>query len=110
MQLEWSATKPLTKVRNLKISLQGNEAATYRRGTNSVTDNSTFFYDILLELDQPATQQRGTLELTIPLDSMHSFDSGNNKIIWQIRVNGDIPRFPDIQNTYPITVRPIPQS
>ena len=110
VQLEWSATKPLTKVRNLKISLQGNEAATYRRGTNSVTDNSTFFYDILLELDQPATQQRGTLELTIPLDSMHSFDSGNNKIIWQISVNGDIPRFPDIQNTYPITVRPIPQS
>jgi len=110
VQLEWSATKPLTKVRNLKISLQGEEAATYRRGTNSVTDKSIFHRDLLLELDQPANQQRGTLELTIPIDSMHSFDSSNNKISWQICVDGEIPRFPDIKNTYPITVRPIPHS
>ncbi|CAA6696796.1 MULTISPECIES: DUF3592 domain-containing protein [unclassified Lentimonas] len=110
VQLEWSATKPLTKVRNLKIALQGEEAATYRRGTNSVTDKSTFYRDLLLELDQPAAQQRGTLELTIPTDSMHSFDSSNNKIVWQISVDGEIPRFPDIKNTYPITVRPIPLS
>jgi hypothetical protein len=110
VQLEWSATKPLTKVRNLKISLQGEEAATYRRGTNSVTDKSIFYRDVLLELDQPAAQQRGTLELTLPIDSMHSFDSGNNKISWQLCVDGEIPRFPDIKNTYPITVRPIPHS
>lgn len=110
VQLEWSATKPLTKVRNLKISLQGEEAATYRRGTNSTTDKSTFCHDIVLELDQPATQQRGTLELTIPVDSMHSFDSANNKITWQLSVHGEIPRFPDIKNIYPITVRPAPLS
>ena len=110
VQLEWSATKPLTKVRHLKISLQGEEAATYRRGTNSVTDHSTFHHDILLELDQPASQQRGTLELCIPIDSMHSFDCANNKISWQLCVDGEIPRFPDIKNRYPLTVRPIPLS
>ena len=110
VQLEWSATKPLTKVRNLRIALQGEEAATYRRGTNSNTDKSTFYRDIVLELDQPATQQRGTLELTIPVDSMHSFDSANNKITWQLCVDGEIPRFPDIKNIYPITVRPAPLS
>jgi len=110
VQLEWSATKPLTKVRHLKISLQGEEAATYRRGTNSATDHSSFHHDILLELDQPATQQRGTLELCIPIDSMHSFDCANNKITWRLCVDGEIPRFPDIKNSYPITVRAIPLS
>jgi hypothetical protein len=110
VQLEWSSTKPLNKVRNLKISLQGEEAATYQRGTNSTTDTSTFHHDILLDLDQPATQQRGILELTLPIDTMHSFDSSNNKITWKLCVDGEIPRFPDIKNTYPITVRPLPLS
>lgn len=109
VQLEWSATKPLNRVRTLKLSLQGEEAATYRRGTDTRTDKSTFHRDILLELDQP-TQQRGTLEFTVPAISMHSFDSGNNKITWQLCVDGDIPRYPDIKNTYPITVRPLPLS
>jgi hypothetical protein len=107
VQLEWSATKPLTKVRHLKITIEGMEAATYRRGTNSVTDRSTFYREILLELDRPATQQRGTIELNIPVDSMHSFDSGNNKIVWQLCVDGEIPRFPDIKDRYPLTVRPL---
>jgi hypothetical protein len=107
VQLEWSASKPLTKVRNLRISLQGEEAATYRRGTNSTTDKSTFYRDIVLDLDQPAIHQRGTLELTIPVDCMHSFESANNKITWQLCVDGEIPRFPDIKNCYPITVRPV---
>lgn len=110
IQLEWSATKPLKKVRHLKISLRGEEAATYRHGTNSVTDHSTFHHDIVLELEQPASQQRGTLELSIPIDSMHSFDCANNKISWELCVDGEIPRFPDIKDRYPITVRPIPLS
>ena len=110
VQLEWSANKSLKKVRRLKISLHGREAATYQRGTNTTTANSTFHRDILLELDQPATVQRGTLEFSLPVDTMHSFDSGNNKIIWEMTVQGKIPRFPDIKNTYPITVRPLPLS
>ena len=107
VQLEWKANKPLHRLRKLSVQVTGQEVATYRRGTNSVTDRSIFHREHLLELDQPATQLQGILHLTLPIDSMHSFDSGNNKIEWQIRVQGDIPRYPDIHDTYPITVRPL---
>jgi len=107
VDLEWQATKPLTRVRGLRILLEGQEAATYRRGTDTRTDTSTFYRAVLLDLEAPKAQQRGTLSIAIPIDSMHSFDSGNNKILWQLQVLGDIPRFPDIKDCYPITVRPL---
>jgi hypothetical protein len=110
VQLDWSSSKPLRRVRHLKISLQGIEAATYRRGTRSTTDRATFHDQTLLDLARPGTQQCGSCEFELPRESMHSFDSGNNKIIWQIVVEGDIPRYPDIKNSYPITVRPLPLS
>lgn len=110
LELEWQATKPLHRVRSLQISLKGQESATYRRGTNTRTDTSAFYKDVVLDLKDPKAQQRGIVTITLPSDSMHSFDSGNNKIIWQLIVNGDIPRFPDIKDNYPITVRPLPLS
>lgn len=110
VQLDWSSSKPLRRVRHLKISLQGTEAATYQRGTRSTTDTATFYDQSLLDIERPGTQQCGTCEFELPRESMHSFDSGNNKIIWQIVVVGDIPRYPDIKNSYPITVRPLPLS
>ncbi len=107
VQLEWNANKPLHRLRTLTIQITGQEAATYRRGTDSVTDRSIFHQEVLLELDQPASQQRGILKLSLPIDSMHSFDSGNNQIEWQLEVEGEIPRYPDIKDQYPITVRPL---
>lgn len=95
------------RVRNLKIMLEGQEAATYRRGTNTRTDTSIFYKDVVLDLEDSKVQQRGIVKLTVPSDSMHSFDSGNNKILWQLVVSGDIPRYPDIKDNYPITVRPL---
>ncbi len=108
VELEWQANKPLKRVSKLQILLIGKEAATYQRGTKTTTDTSTFHICAILDLENPALHQRGTVTLTIPKDSMHSFDSGNNKILWELAVDGTIHRFPDINDTYPITVRPLP--
>jgi len=106
IQLEWRADKPLRRLRKLKILIEGQESATYRRGTDTVTDHSIFHQDVLVELDQPISQQQGSLTYQLPTDSMHSFDSGNNKIEWQLKVHGGIARYPDINDVYSITVRP----
>lgn len=110
VELNWEADKPLHKVRKFRIRLVGEEAATYQRGTDTKTDTSIFYADTVVDLEDPRTQQRGTATISIPLESMHSFDSGNNKINWSLTVAGEIPRFPDIDDAYPITVRPITQS
>jgi len=106
LQLNWKTNKSLKNVEKLCIFLEGMESATYRRGTNSVTDTCIFHRTTLFESDAPGTQNRGALELKVPDDSMHSFDGGNNKIQWRLRVDGSIRRWPDINQNYPFTVRP----
>jgi len=39
---------------------------------------------------------------------MHSFESPHNKITWFVKVTGDIPRWPDIDEAFPIRIRPLP--
>ena len=38
---------------------------------------------------------------------MHSLDTGHNKIIWQLRVKGKIPRWPDLGEDYRLVVLPL---
>jgi len=48
----------------------------------------------------------GNGTVTIPADSMHSFTSTHNKIIWTIRAEGEIPRWPDLSEEFALTVLP----
>jgi hypothetical protein len=35
-----------------------------------------------------------------------SFDGGRHRIVWEIKVHGDIPHWPDVDEAYPLTVLP----
>jgi hypothetical protein len=50
--------------------------------------------------------QSGRARLMIPPGTMPTFRSEHNKILWTLRVRGDIPRWPDIKEEYEITVLP----
>ena len=45
--------------------------------------------------------------MEIPEDTMHSFASPNNEVVWSLVVSGDIPRWPDVDETFDIEVRPL---
>lgn len=105
VRLGWRSSGSLRRVEHLEIVLHGREAATYRRGTNSVTDHSTFYREVLFETDQAEAHASGELDLNVPGDSMHSFDGGNNKIEWRLLVHGAIRRWPDVDEAYPVTIR-----
>ena len=49
---------------------------------------------------------RGSREIHIPEDTMHSFDGGNNKIGWYLKVAGDVPRWPDVDDEVPVDILP----
>ena len=48
---------------------------------------------------------RGTF--AIPADTMHSFASRHNKIIWSIVLHGEISGWPDVKTEFPINVAPL---
>lgn len=92
-------------VQKLKIYLEGREEATYRRGTDTYTDKNIFCRLDVAEANGIATKQ-GSGQVQIPIDTMHSFEARNNKIVWRIIAQGEIPIWPDLKEEYPIAVLP----
>jgi hypothetical protein len=91
----------------LTITLEGQEEATYRRGTDTHTDTEVFASLPLVETRNDWEIPRGSAEVVIPDDTMHSLEADNNKIVWLLKIAGDIPRWPDVDESLPLTVRPM---
>jgi hypothetical protein len=104
--LRWELSGKVERIEEFSISLKGTEHATYRRGTRSCTDRDVFYEHQLIKVGKYGSLQSGRAAVQIPEKTMHSFESQNNKIVWSIEVNGNIPNWPDISESFPITVLP----
>ncbi|MEN8126423.1 MAG: DUF3592 domain-containing protein [Planctomycetota bacterium] len=106
--LGWQARGKASRVQHLSITLTGREEATYRVGTNTCTAKNTFFEMELVDSRDFHEIVSGQIGFAIPADTMHSFEADNNKIIWSIKVNGDIARWPDAKHSYKTVISPNP--
>jgi hypothetical protein len=88
------------------VKLLGIEQATYQRGTKTHTSSDTFYEMELYRTTNTGTIASGQVGFIIPRDTMHSFETDNNKIIWSLEVLGDIKRWPDVKESFPISVVP----
>jgi hypothetical protein len=102
----WELSGAAQRVTGLRITLRGSEVARYRRGTDTHTDTHVFFTETLVDATHSMNIARGSGTIRIPADSMHSLDADNNKVTWALHVAGDIARWPNIDETFDITVRP----
>jgi hypothetical protein len=103
---EWQLTGAASRVSRLTVTLKGREEARYRRGTDTSTDTHEFHSEVLAEATDPVNIERGSGTIRIPTGTMHSFSANNNKIIWTITVKGEISRWPDVDESFDITVSP----
>jgi hypothetical protein len=90
----------------LEIQLEGREEATYRRGSTTTTDTSTFRRFHLIDTTHPAEIAGGEALIDLPVDTMHSFNAGDNRIVWMLIIHGHIARWPDLNDEFEIAVRP----
>lgn len=107
MRVDWTFAGAVSRIERLRIVLEGSEKATYRRGTDTHTDREVFASFELIETSAEWEISRGTTEIAIPEDTMHSFASANNAVEWSLSVHGDIPHWPDVMESYDIEVRPL---
>ena len=107
LTVNWSLSGRTESIRELKISLKGAEQATYRRGTSTATDTSIFENLVIFATTEPFDMPQGTASITIPADTMHSFDAPNNKIEWTLTIHGEIPWWPDVSASFSIDVLPL---
>ena len=106
IEVEWETAGNVNRVKAFTLSLEGREEATYKRGTSTSTDKSTFMKILLVDSSDGRELKRGQAKFTIPPDSMHSFKSRNNKFVWFLQLKGDIPNWPDISEEYTLEVLP----
>ncbi|MHC4520485.1 MAG: hypothetical protein ACYTAS_18000 [Planctomycetota bacterium] len=105
-ELSWTFTGRTDRIGEFSVALRGREYATYRRGTNTYTDDNTFYEMELYKTSHTAEIASGQVGFVLPSDTMHSFEADNNKIVWNLEVRGDIPKWPDVKESFPITVVP----
>lgn len=105
--MAWSFVGNPSRVSQLSITLECFEKVTYRRGTTTTTEDKSVRTITLDETDNPTHMQRGgDIDITLPLDAMHSFKVDQNEIHWQFILKGEIKRWPDIKAKFPVVVVP----
>lgn len=107
LAVAWELLGRSERVRHLTVTLEGVERATYRRGTNTTTDERVFTRLPLADADADRGDPlHGKATVTLPADTMHSFKSANNEIRWHVRIHGKIHRWPDVSETFEFAVVP----
>lgn len=106
LELDWQLIGNVNAIRNWRIWIEAVEEASYTRGTDTITDNHTIHEVTLLETEDTREMTGGHLETSIPEHLMHSFEATHNKVVWTLKVHGDIRFWPDIQESFPITIVP----
>lgn len=104
LDLHWKIVGSASRLRALKIELLATERATYRRGTDTTTDTHVFERIRIAHTDDPREIAEGTGSVTIPAGAVPSFLAKNNQIVWAIHIEGDIPRWPDLEDTFSLEI------
>jgi hypothetical protein len=106
LRVDWSLEGRVKKLTRFNIRLEASEQATYARGTDRTTDTNVFATITLANQIAPNIAVAGSAKARIPADTMHSFDATHNKVVWVIRVRGEVPNWPDSDDEFPLTVAP----
>lgn len=109
-EMKWHFTGNVQRIHRLRITLEGREEATYRRGTDTVTDKHVFHRATIVETSRPMEISTGKGRLSIPAETMHSFSSSSNKVVWELCLHGEIESWPDVKQEFALDVEPLPLS
>jgi hypothetical protein len=104
LELEWECSGNPARISTLSIALEGRESATYTRGTDTTTDTHVFARMPLATLDDASAMLSGRARLVLPPTAVPTLIARHNKLQWFLTVRGNIPRWPDISDDYPIII------
>jgi hypothetical protein len=105
-ELRWSFSGQTGRIDEFTVTLRGVEEARYRQGTSTCTDRNTFYEMELYRTADANEIASGQVGFAMPPDTMYSFEAENNKILWNLAIRGSIESWPDVKESFPITVTP----
>ena len=106
--VQWSVAGRHDRIRHLTIRLEAREEATYRRGTDTKTDTNVFASIQLVDTARDIEIRSGRTRLQVPGGTGPTFRAMHNKVLWLLKVHGEIPNWPDVNEEFEIEVIPSP--
>lgn len=106
LEISWELPGRAHVVRRLQIFLEGREEATYQHGSTTTTDREVFAKIEIADTTEIDSIRSGSSRVTLPSELMHSFVADHNKVVWELKVMGDIPRWPEIAEEYAFEILP----
>ncbi len=97
-------------LRSLELSLELEEQATFRQGTDTRSEQLVVWRVVPARFQdvRPDADSRFETRVTVdvPADAMHSFTSPHNAVRWKLVVRGVPERWPAFVRTFPVVVLP----
>jgi hypothetical protein len=78
----------------------------HHSGKNNYTVTQCFADIPIVAASDRDIMAEGEARVKIPADLVHSFRAQHNRIVWQLRVRGQIANWPALEENYPIVVVP----
>jgi len=94
------------RIRRLRLKLEGVEEASWSRGKGPPTARETFASYDLLDTHQPMEIASGSIQVRVPPETMHTFDTTDNQILWTLKLHGEIRFWPDVSEEIRVVVGP----
>jgi Protein of unknown function (DUF3592) len=105
--VQWRLGSGGRGVSRVLITLEGREEARYRRGTSTYTDREPFFTQPVVDCTQSyEIAAGGSASFTLPAGTVPSFRASHNKIVWTLKAQCELPRWPDTAEEYEVVVQP----
>jgi hypothetical protein len=104
--LQWETQGGRRQLSQLQIVLECREESLYRSGKSIVTAVSVCYRSDLVNTQQAEELATGTINTRLPDRVMHSFNGGNNKIVWKMRVIGKVQGWIGVKDEYPVVILP----
>lgn len=105
-ELSWGFRGRPGRIRRLRIRLEGVEEADYSKGKGRSTARETFASYELVDSREPMEITGGSTRVHVPADTMHTLEAADNRVLWTLKLQGEIRFWPDVGQELRVVVRP----
>lgn len=104
LDLYWESSHKADRLKKLTLSIFQMESRTSGSGNNKKTNSKKLHDEILFETTDLNEILSGSKSITIPKIFKHSYSSDGYNLGWFLKVKGEIPMSPDIDEDYKILI------
>jgi len=104
--ISWEASRKVDQIKILTFSIFLMECHTHGHGENKKVKTKKIHDEILFKIEDRNRLSSGSKSITIPRVFRPSYSNDNYELGWFLKVHGEIPFSPDIDEDYMITILP----